>query len=272
MKIIKSRFGKKKVVINSRGKRVTEKYSEVCEYEYGTFCLYDCYCDGELKATYVFDKSSEKRIPIGYIEAHKKVNDKVFALKISLLWHFYDMQGNLLREDVSYFEKCKIYPYIIAVIEGNDYLLDEKLQIISEPFISISDFNEFGYSVVRKSSDERYSILSVNKGEFSLVPWEIECDGLTPLSKKHIAVKIKYRYGVIDMDGKFIIPVMYDEVQCKGDNHIQLKYKGRYGLADITGKIIFECFYDRIMETTDKFAVKDFSRLETSKVIEITKN
>ena len=56
-----------------------------------------------------------------------------------------------------------------------------------------------------------------------------------------------------------------------GPNHFELMYNRKYGLADINGNVIFECLYDEIMETPDKFVVRDFAKLESGKTIETKK-
>ena len=142
------------------------------------------------------------------------------------------------------------------------------MKIITEPFISATDFDEFGYSVIQ-GLDNKYQVMDEEFLAFPLLG--VECDELVPLSKDFFRFRRGDFYGVIDKEGKEILRAIYQEIEMRGANHFRLKYNWKYGLADSTGKIVFECFYDEIMETPDKFAVKDFARVETSKVLEATK-
>ena len=110
----------------------------------------------------------------------------------------------------------------------------------------------------------------LENGKFISKLWKVECSSLSVVSTSFIRVTNKSRCGVIDFNGNEILPVIYETLILKG-NHFLIKYNGKYGLADNTGKIIFECFYDEILETSDKFAVKDFARLEIIKVIQTDK-
>lgn len=278
MKVVRARFNKKSWVVNSKGKRLTPKYTSITEHNYGPFYLADCRDDfweidnPKPARIYVFNEKTEKEADIDFVTSHQIVCENVFALKSDEKWHFYDTQGNLLRNDVTYFHKCANYPYIIATIDKKAYFLDENMEIITDPFVSVTDFDEFGRSVVRvDEKNQRYAILSVQDGMFLMEPWSVECDLLRPLSKDFFRIQRNYCDGVIDTDGKEILPTIYQEIRTCGANHFLLKYNEKYGLADVTGKTIFECFYDYIMETPDKFAVKDFARLETSKTLEVPK-
>lgn len=275
MKVVKAKIGNVRFVVNSKGKRVTPKYSFVSEYKYGPFYLAVCHDYWEVRRikpgrVYVFDAESEMKIDIGHVTVHEIVGENIFAFKIDGMWHFYDEKRNLLRNDVKCFEKCKKYPYIIARIDEKYYFLDENMKVITDSFISATDFDEYGYSIIQDDITNRYIVMDEEFCAFPILG--IECNELKPLSKDFFRIRRNGSYGIIDKEGKEILPVLYQDILTCGTNHFRLKYNNKYGLADITGKIIFECFYDEIIETPDKFVVKDFAKIELPKLKEIKKH
>jgi hypothetical protein len=154
------------------------------------------------------------------------------------------------------------------VNEQKYYFVDYKFNYVFGPAMDITDFDEFGYSVVKHAEDT----VEVISKEFNSILLPYNCTEITPLSKDFFKIKKKGKIGVIDKNGKCIIAPRYHDIFMRSNNHFELIYSGQHGLADKDGRLVFECMFPEIMETPDKFFVKTFSRSEANKVVQLPKN
>ena len=73
MKVVRARFNKKSWVVNSKGKRLTPKYTSITEHNYGPFYLADCRDDfweidnPKPARIYVFNEKTEKEADIDFV-------------------------------------------------------------------------------------------------------------------------------------------------------------------------------------------------------------
>ena len=68
-------------------------------------------------------------------------------------------------------------------------------------------------------------------------------------------VRLENRYGLIDRQGKEVIPPEYDKIYSFGSsglNWAKVQKNNRYGFIDRTGAIIIKPIYDRIYSFGDK--------------------
>lgn len=267
MKIVRGRFSKKMWVVNSKGKRLTQKCASVnIRGTYGVFeviCLDDWSWSSHM--IMLFDTRTETIF--GKIQSYEKITDDLFAFSYGDNWHFYNAKGKLLREDVNDFVIDDTIRLINATIGGKDYFLDYDLNILSDGFADATAFDKFGYSVVRQCKTGYCGVINTNM-EFVIEPFD--CDWINPLSKDYFDIRKRYKRGVIDIARKEIVPVEYDEVwfTC---GYFRVKYGKNFGLFNKNGNKIFDCIYPEIIETPDKFVVKDFAKLEVTKTKEVAK-
>jgi hypothetical protein len=270
MKIFSTFFGNKKYVVNNKKRRVTAKYTSIELYEHRNVIVANCIdtsCCPYRRKVYIWDKVTEKALDYGDIDKYINLGDDMFALKIDDEWGVYNPEGYPIRGGITYFSKCRSMDIYIVHIDGKVYFASKEFTLLAGPFVSAADFDAYGYAVVSREY-EYYSLLS--KG-FKEVLGTINCEELKPLSADYFKIRKNGRYGIVDKDKKEIIPAIYDGIQMLGPNHFELMYNRKYGLADINGNVIFECLYDEIMETPDKFVVRDFAKLESGKTIETKK-
>lgn len=270
MKLLRSQFSGKYWLINNKGERITKKYGLIKEYYYGPYYLIECRdyygYRQRPKLTLVYSLKTEELLKdFDNVAGHCQVNENIFAI-YNGTWHIYDKYGNLIRSDVESYYECDERNIYIATINDKEYFLDANFNIISDGFLSISDFDEFGYALVQNATTEEFMFIDE---EMNIVV-KYDTSDIEPISKEYFCITKNESYGVIDIMGREILPAVYQSVEQR-QNHFIIKYNDKFGLTDATGKVIFECFYDEILETPDKFAVKDFARLETNKTLEVSK-
>lgn len=122
-----------------------------------------------------------------------------------------------------------------------------------------------------------YAILNGNAGlidvkENIIMPFKYNRVSDTPSWGLFNAINIvdKEAYtGVVNLQGKVIIPLQYLQAYIHSDNIIVINRDGKYGLFDLKGQVIFPCIYSRITsgpnEKTQLILIKD-------KKISIVKN
>lgn len=67
------------------------------------------------------------------------------------------------------------------------------------------------------------------------------------------------KWGVLDPEGKEIVPFIYDQIEASGEQYIWVKKDGRCGLLDHNGKIVIPMEYDSVGDMRDgyTYALKD---------------
>lgn len=267
MKIVKGRFTKKMWVENSRGRRITKKYAYVCEEkECGVFKVIYQQDVGCYPIRIVFDTRTET-IKLKYIDYSEVITEDLISFKYGSKRHLYNAKGELLRADVENLWNNKAVRLLKVRIDGKWYFMDYNLKVISIGYAAATDFDEFGYSVVKLCETGHCGVINTNM-QFVVQPFE--CNGINSLSKNCFEVEKDSKYGVVDITGKEIIPAVYSDIWLVS-GYFKVKYNGKFGLLDKAGKTIFDCIYPEIIETPDKFVVQDFSKLEVSKTKEVIK-
>ena len=270
MEILNAMFKNKKYVANKKERKVTDKYDVIELHEHKGVIIAVCRNHGGFpikRKIYIWDKATEKALDYGNVQSYAKMDNGMFVLKVDGELVLYDDNGEYIRRDITYYLKCNGTDLYIIKIEDKYYFATTEFNILAGPFLSAKEFDHYGYATVQKDN-EYFTLLTKGLKEVFDV---IQCEELKALSKDFFLIRKNGKYGVIDKEKREIIPAIYDRIQCKGNNHFELLYNKKFGLADIKGNIIFECLYDEIMETPDKFVVKDFARIESSKTLETKK-
>ncbi|MBR4974780.1 MAG: WG repeat-containing protein, partial [Bacteroidales bacterium] len=70
-------------------------------------------------------------------------------------------------------------------------------------------------------------------------------------------VSLKKKYGVIDNQGKEIIPLLYQKILKCPDGYFFVQLKGKWGIIDENGKEILPCIYKDLKYNEGMFCVKE---------------
>ena len=107
--------------------------------------------------------------------------------------------------------------------------------------------------------EQLYKAVKNNKiGYFHLdgtVATKIEFDSSYAFADGYAVVFIANKQGLLNKDGKLILPIKYDVIDVATDQKfISLQTGGKLGFADLNGKVIVEPTYDQIPEFLGGFA------------------
>ena len=103
-------------------------------------------------------------------------------------------------------------------------------------------------NILKVEKDGKYGIVNLSGKE--LTP--IEYDEITASAgiKNSIKVKKENKYGIINEDGKTVIPVSYSDIEVLGkDNKSGFVIKdenNKYGVIDYSNTVVLNCVYDKI--------------------------
>ena len=62
------------------------------------------------------------------------------------------------------------------------------------------------------------------------------------------------KWGYIDLDGKLIIPAIYDKVESFKNGQVIVQLNNKYGLIDLNGKSLIPCMYDEVKAFSEGLA------------------
>jgi len=272
IKVVEGRITRNSWLVNSRGKRISEKFVLYHSNEEGAFVTLNT-----SKGEYVYHKStgsillekarSAKVIRITEnlfgVKFYTRRNDKVedFA-------RIYSAEGKLLLSGLN--SVGGMHNGLFSAMKSEKWgYMDKNLNFVIPPsWEEVSPFNENGYAVVYFKERKRIGVID-KKGSYVLSPVSytnaiFETQDLLRVRDSEAS------YGIINVKGDVIVPVVYDNVTLKG-NFFIVRSGCKYGLIDTSGNEIFECIYPEIIETDKKFVVPDFARLEIPKEKEVTK-
>lgn len=260
--IVRSKFTDKAWLINRQGKRVTPKFKLYGQRQYGP---YEVISTSEGKFVYHIHRDNLTYIGRRDVNIWAcNITDKLFAISVPLedKCYVYDNAGKLISTEFSDIDR--ISNDLIAAKKDTLWgFVDEHLNWVIQPqWQSTDGFNEYGYAKVH--NNEATAVIN-KKGEVLCDVtqyWEktfITAEMLLVSAKNNRCVR-----GVINLQGKVVIPLKYDEVVLKSGYFIVSK-SGEHGLIDLEGNIVFDCIYPEIIETEDKFIAKDLVEIEVEK-------
>jgi len=245
MKIVTSKITKKSWLVNVKGQQITPKYRNISMQQYALFCVVEGYDKNkEEKKIHIFDAKTANEMWFGNIKEYTVAFDNILIFRTDKYWHMYAFDCNLLRRNIFDFLVSKRSQYILVNIQGKAYFMNQSLQLVSDCYKYLRDFDKFGYSVAKGSLSEMYYILNES---MDIVTGPVDADMLKPLDKEFFLFWKNGLCGIIDKNRNEIIPAKYQEIVITGDNNFRLKAAGLYGMADRSGKIIMECVYDEII-------------------------
>lgn len=196
----------------------------------------------------------------GFIDEH---GQEISSIKYDEIDDFRDPAMVKLNEKWGFCQMGKeiIYPKYDAVGWFNNGYADVKLNgkwgmidIHDNEIIPIiyEDINSFyhEYSTIAIKVNNKWAISNYS-GEiiteyFDQLSTISLHDGRYETIKKVIAVALNDKWGLIDMTGKEILPIIYDEIVSLCDQLIKIKFEDKWGVIDGYGKVITSFIYDKI--------------------------
>lgn len=173
---------------------------------------------------------------------------------------------DMLIENTDLYTDVSIFSNEMLAVKNTDKwgFLDRDLQYkIPLKYDWVTDFNEFGYAVVGINN----SIVVIDKENNYMFEPIAECMNLRFLTSNLLKCKMnelttdyKKAVGVIDINGKIIIPAIYSEIISKG-NYFIVEKNRKFGLYDIDGKMILDCIYPEIIVEDNNFVVNEVKKI-----------
>ena len=154
---------------------------------------------------------------------------------------------------------------LVVFYDGNDYgFIDLNGNIIYNGF---HDINTNLPDFIRAKKND--SIYIFDKNSFKLLvkgPYKSIESG----SKKNnqYIIEIKNKFGVIDVNNKIIIPIIYDQIKYIEDSYV-VKLNSRFGILDVKNNIIIPIKYNYIDPKDFKLSFPLQVKLDDDKVIYI---
>lgn len=261
-------------LVNGEKKRITPKFKLMSKQREGSFTKLETnkgvlvYNVWQNELLYTSDNLDD-------LCRVRKLDDHLYAIEYGRgdcrTCKLYTEYGALIRE----FGKVSTLQngLIAAKKDGKWGFIDEDANDVI-PFIyqDVANYNKYGYAVVdydkQWTVDDSLKTVIDKQGNKLFEP--IKCWAIYFTHEDRIVIEKDSRKGVFDITGKEIIPIIYNQIIVIGDFYKGL-YKGKWGLLDKDGNILFEPIYDEIIETPDKFVVKDFARKEVTKTREVSR-
>lgn len=227
------------------------------------------------KGSYVYTQNGPKYLYSykhdGFWSNIRQINDNVYALYYKSQnknsgWYLYDSHlceldsRNYLGVSGGTGEEIRVE------VEQGWGILNENMEWLVEPnYEGIERFNTFGYCSA-ENADETMDILDTSG---NVILKNIKCYKLIFLTPTYIQIFDGSQTGVINIQGEEVIPKVYASIELIG-NFFKVRLQ-KWGLLDISGKVVFDSVYDEIIETPDKFVVRDFAKIEVQKTKEVQK-
>lgn len=203
--------------------------TQVAEHTY-------CVAREEVANEYIceFYTATGGQILTGYSELKSDEKPKLslgryIILKADGLWGFFDDDMNeVIKPKYNYVKELEeVCCYVCKTPEGTAELLNANLE-------KIADLDpDYCYSTIE--GEKRY--IKQDRGLIT---------------------------GLIDLQGKQIVPCVYSYVWIKGD-FIEVERCNKCGLYTADGKVVFECIYPEIIDLEDKFVVEEFPKTQVMK-------
>ncbi|PZT48326.1 hypothetical protein B6S12_04510 [Helicobacter valdiviensis] len=172
---------------------------------------------------------------------------------------FIDASGKILMENID-----KVNEYYDSVIKYSDNifsikvnkkwgLINQNLEVLLEP-----KFDEFDRiangNLIKLQIDDKFGVANADfqiltEINFDAIDYRIN-DGL-------IAVQKEGKWGFMDINGKIVIPTIYEDVDIfqNGLGAIKLNGKyGKWGFIDKSGKMVIPAIYERVKSFSENLA------------------
>ena len=202
-------------------------------------------------------------------ETEGKLNyQKVFAviIAIAVVIMFIFIIRNVLKERK---EIKKEYEYFALYAQNKWGVINQEGEEVIQPsyqeMIVIPDKTKEVFICTYNVNEENgtYQTKAVNSNNEEILTGYDQIEALDNMDKNGnvwyeenvLRVKKNGKYGLIDLLGKEILPVEYDEITVLDgtENSILIKKADKIGLVNDTGSIIIECNYKEIKKLGDTY-------------------
>lgn len=278
LKLVNCKHSHKMYLANSSGQRITPKFILKKKNRCGTFMhintdIGNYVWNTAIDSLVYQDNNPTREITLSELGEHLyeiSYEDKEWLTYRSEL---YTQYGMLLTKEFTRTRELK-NGLIATEKDGKwGFIDDDANVIIPFEYAGVQSFDKFGLAVV--DTEQKGGYLSIvnktvidKKGNKLFEP--IMCAEMGVLSEDRIKIWTRKGKGIIDSRGKTIVPDIYREL-CQKDDFYMVSYNNKWGLLDIDGNIVFETIYDEIIETPEKFVVKDFAKQEVQKTKEVSR-
>jgi hypothetical protein len=222
--------------LNLKGKTIVpfELEAETIDYRRDHFIVFTRYMDvpnGKMLCSGLIDTTGKIILQPEYWEIGQFQNELAIVKKDNR-WGFINRSGEVLCPTI-YNIIGQMHRNFIEVTKGNKQGLVDRLgKIILEP--NYTDVVWYD-SLIHYASDQKahfiYDLRSGKKYEHNfgkLIPQE---NGLSFFLKDN-------KYGLVNAQGKLILPAQFDKVRAYRNNRAVVEINGKYGLIDEHGKIL----------------------------------
>ncbi|MBF4695752.1 WG repeat-containing protein [Fusibacter ferrireducens] len=180
----------------------------------------------------------ETEVPLtSYSRIEPFSSDGMAAVEKDGLWGFIGTGGTL--EILPQYTKVTGFTNGYAIVhtqDGTQIIDTYGNEILDKPFIGEIFNNDNYYAAVKNG---QYQIVDINAGKINAPAF----DRISPFGQNLFVVKVNEKYGLVDMNGKEICPVEYDEIASNSYRKDAL-----WGILGDHGEIISDPFSDSPFE------------------------
>lgn len=272
--LVKSKFTSKCWLENSKGKRITPKFLVLTENHIDEFV--------KLRTSIgiiIYNRYNEQVLYKdidGFLHGNvSKLTDTLYCIdyyldEVGNSCQLYSPQGEEIVINGIFTQAWNIGNGFIAMHDFFDGwgILDENLNWLVEPrYEEVAGLDNYGLIVALNQSTT--DIIKIEKAKEAKIV-TVSGSYVMTLSSDYVLVSLNKKFGVVDITGKEIIPIIYDSIQKVGNGEIKyfiVKREKNYGLFDKDGNVIRECEYCRMTVNENKLLATKF--LVTSEEIQI---
>ncbi len=129
----------------------------------------------------------------------------------------------------------------------------------SDIIIAVKKRNELGGNVVEYIKLDGKIIRSIICLEYVMADVRylndkrINSDLFPPFTDKYCVLTNNTKKGIIDLDGKYVVPPLYEKLEIIGDSRVIARINSKYGLIDFNESILVDFLYDRMEFIVDNY-------------------
>lgn len=212
----------------------------------------------------VIDQRNQIVIPFNYSEIIQNAGGSYFAAKQNTKFYLFDLAGKKITEES--FDSVKTEDstaYVRVKKEGKTsfYNINSKNYSFAGAFDQAAAFNH-GFAFV--SSGGRWGVIN-EEGKF-IIP--ATCDRVEYdyfAGKYHFRTTINGKQGIVDNNGKQMLPNDYEMISGAAPYYFKLKKNGKWGLVKNTGAAILDYQYEFLSNSINNPGTPDWPAIAEKK-------
>ncbi|WP_373494420.1 WG repeat-containing protein [Aquiflexum sp.] len=178
---------------------------------------------------------------LGNIESIFPGNESLFPAKNSNLFGFIDQSGKWVIENI--YQEVRNFREGLAAVKINgewDFINKAGIKLTSSGFEQVSDFNN-KLATVKKNG--KYNLID-HSGNILLINWY---DRITLGVENYYISENNNLFGLIAPDGKEIVGPKFQELRREDLNRILVRMGNKYGIIDENGDYLLPIYYKSII-------------------------